>query len=111
MVQICSECNVKHSNSAETMTDKHSDSGKSLIFGNGGRFSPSDTKSLANSDSSYVRFKVKKWVFIAVVRIHFKSMFEFKFHFSRTNPRQHTQFRAEIVISLIQEKIPDQIHH
>lgn len=59
MVQICSECNTKHSNSAENMTtDKHSDSGRSLTFGNGGRISPSDSKSQANSDSSYVRFKV-----------------------------------------------------
>lgn len=58
MVQICSECNAKHVNSAETMTDKHSDSGRSLTFGNGGRFSPSDSKSQANSDSSFVRFKV-----------------------------------------------------
>lgn len=59
MVQICSECNEKHINSAETMTDKSSDTVKSLNFGNGGsRFSPSDSKSQANSDSSYVRFKV-----------------------------------------------------
>lgn len=58
MVQICSECNSKHINSAETMTDKHSESGRSLTYGNGGRFSPSDSKSQANSDSSYVRFKV-----------------------------------------------------
>lgn len=58
MVQICSECNVKHGNSAETMTDKQSESGRSLTFGNGGRFSPSDSKSQANSDSSFVRFKV-----------------------------------------------------
>ncbi|XP_055314117.1 uncharacterized protein LOC129575161 isoform X3 [Sitodiplosis mosellana] len=57
MVQICSECNAKHVNSAETMTDKNSESGRSLTFGNGGRFSPSDSKSQANSDSSFVRFK------------------------------------------------------
>lgn len=61
MVQICSECNEKHINSAETMTDKSSDTVKSLNFGNGGgRFSPSDSKSQANSDSSYVRFKVNR---------------------------------------------------
>lgn len=39
--------------------DKSLDS-KGINYGNGsGRFSPSDSKSLANSDSSYVRFKVR----------------------------------------------------
>lgn len=66
MVQICSECNSKHINSAETMTDKHSESGRSLTYGNGGRFSPSDSKSQANSDSSYVRFKVIKYMYLHV---------------------------------------------
>lgn len=46
------------------MTDKHSESGRSLTYGNGGRFSPSDSKSQANSDSSYVRFKVFKNLFV-----------------------------------------------
>lgn len=58
MVQICSECNEKHINSAEGL-DKNSDTLKNLSFGNGsGRLSPSDSRSQANSDSSYVRFKV-----------------------------------------------------
>lgn len=58
MVQICSECNEKNVNADNCVRDKLSDSSKALTVGNGGRFSPSDSKSQANSDSSFVRFKV-----------------------------------------------------
>lgn len=113
MVQICSECNAKHVNSAETMTDKHSDSGRSLTFGNGGRFSPSDSKSQANSDSSFVRFKVifkhtmnqESWTNSGQT----ETLNQFKFYFSHMNRWQHTQYRVEIVIWLIHERILDLI--
>lgn len=60
MVQICTQCNEKHMITAQAVSgDKHLDS-KGINYGNGsGRFSPTDSKSLANSDSSYVRFKVR----------------------------------------------------
>lgn len=113
MVQICSECNSKHINSAETMMDKHSESGRSLTYGNGGRFSPSDSKSQANSDSSYVRFKVFKCISICFVlkwsllRVDQSEFFLLNFR-SHTKRWQRIQYRAEIVI---REKILDQIHH
>lgn len=56
MVQICSECNDKYIHSAQAVTEKGAD--KMAQLGNGGRFSPSDSRSQANSDSSMVRFKV-----------------------------------------------------
>lgn len=59
MVQICSECNDKHISSADACVfDKSAEMGKTINLGNGGRLSPSDSKSQANSDSSLVRFKV-----------------------------------------------------
>lgn len=110
MVQICSECNSKHINSAETMTDKHSESGRSLTYGNGGRFSPSDSKSQANSDSSYVRFKVKKKLWWKTITPDIMNAIICCFYrfFSHTKQWRHTRCRVEIVI---QEKILDQIHH
>lgn len=48
MVQICCACNDKNANHAEGGTSNSID----------GRFTPSDNKSVANSDSSIVRFKV-----------------------------------------------------
>lgn len=45
---------------AQTVSGDKSLDSKGINYGNGsGRFSPSDSKSLANSDSSYVRFKVR----------------------------------------------------
>lgn len=61
MVQICSECNEKNlSADNAVVTDKSliDTTGKALNLGNGGRYSPSDSKSQANSESSFVRFKV-----------------------------------------------------
>lgn len=59
MVQICTQCNEKHISAAQAVSGDKSLDSKGIIYGNGGgRFSPSDSKSLANSDSSYVRFKV-----------------------------------------------------
>lgn len=49
MVQICSSCNEKHCLLAE------SEPASTSIDG---RYTPSDNKSLANSDCSNVRFKV-----------------------------------------------------
>lgn len=51
MVQLCSSCNEKHSHLAEGGTAAASTSID-------GRFTPSDNKSQANSESSNVRFKV-----------------------------------------------------
>lgn len=51
MVQLCSSCNEKHSHLAEGGTAAASSSID-------GRFTPSDNKSQANSESSNVRFKV-----------------------------------------------------
>lgn len=48
MVQICCACNDKNAN--------HAEGGSNSIDG---RFTPSDNKSVANSDSSIVRFKVR----------------------------------------------------
>lgn len=50
MVQICCACNEKNANLAEGGASNSID----------GRFTPSDNKSVANSDSSIVRFKVIK---------------------------------------------------
>lgn len=64
MVQICSECNDKNLSAANAVVTEKSlndSSGKALNLGNGGRYSPSDSKSQANSDSSFVRFKVS-WI-------------------------------------------------
>lgn len=59
MVQICSTCNEKHIHLAEggTVTLSSTGSGGN---GSGGRYTPSDNKSQANSESSNVRFKVSK---------------------------------------------------
>lgn len=60
-MQICSECNEKNLNADSAVITEKSlidSSGKALNLGNGGRYSPSDSKSQANSDSSFVRFKV-----------------------------------------------------
>lgn len=51
MVQLCSSCNEKHSHLAEGGTAAANTSID-------GRFTPSDNKSQANSESSNVRFKV-----------------------------------------------------
>lgn len=52
MVQICASCNEKHSHLAE---------GNNIATSSiDGRFTPSDNKSQANSETSNVRFKVKK---------------------------------------------------
>lgn len=51
MVQICSSCNEKHAHMAEGST-------AATTFD--GRYTPSDNKSQTNSESSNVRFKVKK---------------------------------------------------
>lgn len=48
MVQICCSCHEKHANQAEGGTSNSID----------GRFTPSDNKSVANSESSIVRFRV-----------------------------------------------------
>lgn len=59
MVQMCSSCNERHNHLAEggSSISIHSESGN---LGNGNRcFTPSDNRSQANSDSSYVKFKVK----------------------------------------------------
>lgn len=48
MVQICCACNDKNANQAEGGTANSID----------GRFTPSDNKSIANSESSIVRFRV-----------------------------------------------------
>lgn len=59
MVQICAPCNEKHVNLAESGTVAVSSTG-SGGNGSGGRYTPSDNKSQANSESSNVRFKVSR---------------------------------------------------
>lgn len=51
MVQLCSSCYEKHSHLAESSTS---------VASVDGRFTPSDNKSQANSESSNVRFKVNE---------------------------------------------------
>lgn len=57
MVQICSSCNEKHIHRAEVGPIASSVGGGSN--GSGGRYTPSDNKSQANSEASNVRFKVR----------------------------------------------------
>lgn len=56
MVQICSSCNEKHIHRGEVGPIASSIGGGSN--GSGGRYTPSDNKSQANSEASNVRFKV-----------------------------------------------------
>lgn len=66
MVQICSSCNEKHIHLAEggPLASANMSAGGN---GSGGRYTPSDNKSQANSESSNVRFKVNKSVIVANV--------------------------------------------